>query len=281
MNIGIFNFWFDIKKITEDGICKFISDMSKAKRICFSRTHKRALWRSNDGTIMLTVPFYDSIGILLRDKTGITLRKSNNGNYYQRLSDEEVQKVEKFIQEYGDIVFLRDLLDVSIALSLNFDSEGKEYTPIGLLEKNAKYDGCEEAVAQLATIVDDFISNNAVYRDADYICAMPSSNREEANLPYKIVNRLQLFNGKNVSNLVSWSSKTESLKNADGADKLEILKNSGFEISAEANLNGKNIILLDDLYMSGTTLHFVAMKLKNAGANNVYGLSVVKSFGNN
>lgn len=39
-------------------------------------------------------------------------------------------------------------------------------------------------------------------------------------------------------------------------------------------------MLVDDLYMSGITLQYVAMKLKEAGARKVYGLCLVKSFGN-
>ena len=43
---------------------------------------------------------------------------------------------------------------------------------------------------------------------------------------------------------------------------------------------GKDIILVDDLYMSGTTLQYVAMKLKEAGARKVFGLCFVKSLSN-
>ena len=109
---------------------------------------------------------------------------------------------------------------------------------------------------------------------------MPSSKDGEQNLPNRIVERLTAFKGKNISGSVKWSSKTESLKNADGADKLEILRHSGFEIAANTNINDKTVVLLDDLYMSGASLQYVAMKLKEAGAKKVYGLCLVKSFSN-
>lgn len=88
------------------------------------------------------------------------------------------------------------------------------------------------------------------------------------------------FNGKDISSAVEWKSKTESLKNADGTDKLKILKQSGFSITDGTDINGKDIVLVDDLYMSGTTLQYVAMKLKEAGARKVYGLCFVKSLSN-
>lgn len=46
------------------------------------------------------------------------------------------------------------------------------------------------------------------------------------------------------------------------------------------NLERKNVILLDDLYMSGLSMQYVAMKLKEAGADRIFGLSIVKSFSN-
>jgi len=52
------------------------------------------------------------------------------------------------------------------------------------------------------------------------------------------------------------------------------------EIAEGVDFEGKDIVLLDDLYMSGITLQYVAMKLKEAGAGKVYGLCLVKSFGN-
>lgn len=43
----------------------------------------------------------------------------------------------------------------------------------------------------------------------------------------------------------------------------------------------QNILLVDDLYKSGLTMQYVAMMLKNAGCSRVFGLTLVKSLGNN
>lgn len=268
------------RDITEERIQEFLDETS-TKRICFSRTHKHALWTASDGNKMFTVPFKESVGTILEDKTGISLREAKSGNFYRQLTNEEFTKAESFIKEYGDIVFLRDLLDVSIALSLNFEEDGQTRTLIGDLEKTAKYDGNVPAVGLLAEKVDDFIDRNHAYRNADCVCAMPSSNVGEMNLPNHIVSRLKRFQGENISHLISFTSKTESLKNAEGANKMEILKHSGLEISPGADLSGKTVILLDDLYMSGATLQFAAMKLQEAGAKKILGLCLVKAFSNN
>lgn len=279
MNIGIFKYLFGVKEITEDAIRELEAD-EKAKRICFSRIQTHALWKTSEGEDMVTVPFGESIGTLLKDRTGVALRKSSKGNYYQKLSEEQKEKVAAFINENADVVFLRDLLDVSVALSLNFEDDRETHTPIGELEKNAKYDGDEAAVEKLAAMVDDFINSNVTYKAADCVCAVPPTNPGEENLPNKIVSMLKDYKGLNISDSLSWTSKYESLKNADGADKLEMVKQSGFLIADGTDIEGKNIILLDDLYKSGTTLQYIAMKLKEAGANKVYGLCIVKSLGN-
>lgn len=279
MNIGTFKYLFGVKEITEDAIRELAAD-EKAKRICFSRIQTHTLWKTSEGEDMVTVPFWESIGTLLKDKTGVALHKSSKGKYYQKLSKEQKEKVAAFINENAEVVFLRDLLDVSVALSLNFEDDRETHTPIGELEKNAKYDGDEAAVEKLTAMVDDFINSNVTYKDADCVCAVPPTNAGEENLPNKIVSGLKKYKGSNISDSLSWTSKSESLKNADGADKLEMVKQSGFLIADRTDIKGKNIILLDDLYKSGTTLQYIAMKLKEAGANKVYGLCIVKSLGN-
>lgn len=279
MNIDIFNYLFGTKSITEESIRGFVAD-TDVKRICFSRIQTHALWKTKEGEDMITVPFEDSIGSLLKEQTGIVLRKSSRGKYYKKLTPEEFEKAKTFKESYSDVVFLRDLLDISVALSLNFESDGDTHTLIGQLEKEAKYDNNKEAVDQLSAIVDEFVGRNPIYANADFICAVPPTKIGEKNLPVKIIEKLTRFNGKNVSGYIAWTTKNESLKNADGADKLEILKHSGLEIAEGVDLAGKVVFLLDDLYMSGITLQYVAMKLKEAGASKVYGLCLVKSLSN-
>ena len=270
---------FGAESITEDKIRDFTSD-TKTKRICFSRTHKHALWKTKDGENMITVPFVDSIGAILKEQTGVVLKKAGSGKFYRKLSTEEFKKASTFITSYSDVVFLRDLLDVSVALSLNYEDDCETHTTVGLLEKNAKYDKNEQDLEKLATLVDNFIGSNPLFKNADCICAVPSTNAGEENLPYKILGRLTQFEGINISKKLEWTSKSESLKNAAGTDKLEILKQSGFRIAEGTDVKGKKIVLVDDLYMSGTTLQYIAMKLKDAGAAKVYGLCFVKSLSN-
>lgn len=278
--MGFFNYSFGTKDITEEKIRDFVTDKN-VKRICFSRIQTHALWRTPEGEDMITVPFVESIGAMLKENTGIVLRKSRNGNYYKKLTGDEYIKAKAFVELYSNVVFLRDLLDVSVALSLNYEADGVTRTHVGELEKQAKYDNDDGAVVMLATIVDGFIRSSTLFSNAAYICAVPPTKASEINLPTRIIERLTQYKGNRILGGLAWTTKTESLKNAEGADKLEILKHSGLEIADGLNFGGKDVVLLDDLYMSGSTMQFVAMKLKEAGAGKIFGLCLVKSFSNN
>ena len=49
------------------------------------------------------------------------------------------------------------------------------------------------------------------------------------------------------------------------------------DLQVNTNLTDKDIIILDDLYQSRLTMQYVAMKLKQAGARNLYGLELVNT----
>ena len=87
-DMGFFNYSFGTKDITEEKIRDFVTDKN-VKRICFSRIQTHALWRTPEGEDMITVPFVESIGAMLKENTGIVLRNSRNGNYYKKLTGDE------------------------------------------------------------------------------------------------------------------------------------------------------------------------------------------------
>lgn len=269
------------KEVTLGKIEEFMAD-SNTKRIYFATTHSNALRRiegkQHIGRIIL--PFDDTINAMIKAHLGsdVTIFKSryDDGFYRQIFNESEFEEFEKFIDSYHEIVFLRDLLDLSLALSMNFDDDG-DHTEIGELEKLAKYQGNREAEEKLVDISKQWLTMLPYYKNVDYVCAMPCSNRSEKSLPRRIVDKLEGF--ENISDNVYWQSKTKSLKDAETIEeKLPILEESNLTI--DRNLEGKAVFLFDDLYMSGLSMQYVAMKLKEAGAKWVFGLCLVKSRNN-
>lgn len=235
------NEWLGVKEITID---KIIEGMEKTpKRISFGTTHKNACRRvSFDGNAAvgaIFVPFENSLKEFLETDTGLEIRMTKKGSYWcPANTEDEFISLECFVEKYKRIVFLRDNLESSIALSMNIDDDDR--TEIGELEYQAKYNDSEKATLELVELVLNFI------------------------------------NSTNISNDVQWKIDKPSLKELKVNEKLATLEQVGLDINVE-DIEGKNMILIDDLYQSGSTMQFVAMKLKEAGASKVYGISLVKS----
>lgn len=266
------------KEISLDKIDALSKDQ-KPRRIHFATSHANSLKASvgiDHGKISL--PFDDTIGPIL-SHGGTYLLKSTNefgGFWYPFKSKDEYYACKKIIEEYENMVFLRDNLELSLALSMNrLDDEMR--TEIGELEYQAKFLGNRKAEAELTSIVGVWLEKLPFYSKADCICAMPCSDQKSPSLPRKIVDNLEGF--ENISSQVKWLKKDRKLKDL-GSVKAKLDALIEFELEVNVNLERKNVILLDDLYMSGLSIQYVAMKLKEAGADRIFGLSIVKSRSN-
>jgi hypothetical protein len=268
------------KACSRDSIIAYYQDQY-AKRIHFASSHKDALKKNNSGTEggRLVLPFSDSIFSIITTQ-GYQLRPSKFGGVWLPIkTDAEYSLFEDFIEKYRDIVFLRDGLDLSFALSMNID-ENDERTEIGVLEYRAKYHCDKDSESKLVEITNEWINKLSYLRYADYICAMPG-NKGDNKLPMRIVACLSGFCFEDISNKVFFVCKTKSLKDADSIEgKLQVLDTARLVIDPYIDLQGKNVLLFDDLYQSGVSMQYVTMRLKEAGAERVFGLSLVKSRSN-
>ena len=268
------------KTITLEKIKEMLSDNS-TKRINFSSTHAQALKEKKNDRWKIILPFEESIQPIIKKEINndIKLFKSKYGDGVWRSinNEEEYIKWSNFIKQYEDVVFLRDCLDVSLSLSMNF-IENESRTEIGELEYQSKFNSDQNAEKKLVSLCEKWINKLPYYKNADLICAVPSKTQD--NLPQRIVSELKIT-ATNISNTIFWDSKTKNVKDAENVeDKIKILEESGFTIDNRGQLKNKVIILFDDLYMSGVTLQYIAMKLKEAGAQRVLGLTIVKSRSN-
>lgn len=274
------------KAIDEASIIEYLN-RDGATRICFGTTHSEALKPTSDGgdvKAWLNLPFADTIKVMLERKVGngVTLyeRKNGNGYCFPAKNYETFSAIEDFIKKYQDMVFLCDNLDMSVAISMHESELGKR-TPIGESEYQVKYNSdkkdtsAERAILldKLQTALDDL----PYYKLADYICAIPSSK----TFVKEMIANLEGWNGKDISDKVSWRSKDKDLKNiVSTKEKMEALKGFGLTFD-KIDLKDKAVVLVDDMYKSGLTMQFVAMKMKEAGAKYVFGICLVKALGNN
>lgn len=254
-----------------------IDSITPPKRICFNSTHKNALKRSQDRSWVgvFNIPFLNSIYPILHKETNIILTRSKYGYWVPLKTESEYNIIANFVENKRELVFLKDTLALSIALAENFD-QNNQRTEIGYLENHAKYWGDEEAMKRLSYILIETINTLPYYKDVEYFCAVPSSDNNESNLPTNIVEYLsEDYRITNITPHLRWRNEKGKLKELPKDAKWEALEEA--DLIVETDLSGKTVILIDDLYQSGITLQYIAMKLISAGADKIFGACLVKS----
>lgn len=287
MRIGDFKFLGVPKRDVDlDTIGAFIED-DGTKRINFALYHQNALRRiegKKDVVGKLVLPFDEPFNVIakkcLNMDSMLFPSKFGNNFYRQIFSEKEYEAIEGFIAQFNDIVFLRDTLDLSVALSMH-ETEPEVRTLLGEHEYQLKYQSAQKDTTSdkeaLAAEMQKRLEELPYFKLADYICAVPSSN------PFMrdIIAGLDGFGFTDISDKVSWTNKNGSLKNVETAEeKLDMIQSWGLTFDADLDLKNKNVLLVDDMYYSGVTMQYIGMKMKESGAKRVFGMALVKSLGN-
>lgn len=88
-----------------------------------------------------------------------------------------------------------------------------------------------------------------------------------------LVEHLHLNGVKKLYNLISKVIETPDQIGLSGSERMNNLKNA-FVVDKKVDLKGKTILIVDDVYTTGTTMRACARVLKKAGAAGVYGISL-------
>lgn len=257
--------------------------------IC-TATHPSLIKPLNKGGHSITFSFESSVRPLFESMTGLRLRQSrpNNGIYYWycELDEKGLAVATAWHNSMKPAVFIKSSLDCTVALSRNFltkqDLENGNYTEIGALEHAAKELGDETATAALIAHATKFIQTKPIYSPATFIAAIPHSTPKPKSLSEKIAEGLATNLGKKcLVDTMSWANKHQSLQETGTvAEKQRQLESFDFTFTPPNGFDGATVILVDDLYQSGSTMEYVAAQLKHRGASKVMGLAMVKSLSN-
>ncbi len=270
----------DQVRITRDLVEQIAHD-GNPKRIHFPTSHNKALKR-NEGAAWVgkfSVPFPDTIGPMFREATGLELFPSKNASgLWRSIRDEtEFEQIEDWITQQGTRVFLRDALALSVALDLDFLEESR-YTDVGELEMRAKQLADRDAIFDLHSKCVEAIQEMPFYSKTGFIAAVPPQLGMGFDLPTCLARRVADTTGAyDLTPHFEWEGDKGSLSNEAVGENWEQLVSARLKL-ADVELKEKPIVLLDDLYRSGTKMQYVAMKLREAGAGPIFGLAVVKSW---
>ena len=271
---------YRMKPITKESVER--ARDKDTKRICFATTHaaepKRSTRAGYAGSF--NVPFGGGFSRLFPYALFPNTQDSYHEDSVWRSisSDEEFDEINAWIKQQGDRVFLRDCLYTSIAMSHNFtDTHEGSRTELGDLEYRAKRYHDAAAVEALAEHCINTITAIPLYRDADLVCATPPRPDKDFDLPSQAVSIVSTRLGKDdITGHFHFGAEKKSVKSAPLDNKWTSWEETQLTFGG-IDITDKKVILIDDKYQSGTTIQYIAMKLQEAGAYQVYGLSMVKT----
>lgn len=268
------------KPISEDLIRLFVEDKeTKRFNMQYFQTSPINIVNREGEIAWLNVPFVEPINSILSPLLGgnpsIHSRKSGKGAAHCFKTQKELDYFTNEIEPYKELVFLRDCLDLSIALSMYDIPNDGGRTELGEAECQVKYYNQRgEYLQKLVDKTQYWLEKLPYFKLADYVCCVPT----EHPVMSQVLAQLHGFDFEDISKNIYWENKKDEIKNKDVNEKLALLNQ--FDLHIDRDVRGKTVLLLDDMYQSGLTLQFIAMKMKQAGAGRVFGMTLVKSLSN-
>lgn len=245
------------------------------KRICFGSIHKNALKPSSSGkgAGFFNVPFIESVGHLFPWRL-FENKKGKFGGYFRTVTDDdEFCEIKAWMSENADVVFIRSLFDTAVAACEHYIGDSR--SKVGHLECSAKYENSSSSKEALVELLADIYNRMHGERKLDGIISVPSSTPGSTSLPNYLAAALASKTGvPDLTHEISWKGPKGSIKTLAVNEKWDALDKVGLNVSD--NLNGKSMLLIDDMYQSGATAHFIASQLRAAGANSLHLLAVSK-----
>lgn len=178
-----------------------------------------------------------------------------------------------------EILTVCDSADVSHCLGVyrvpseDIPADDWPYTEIGRLVHDAKYMHNGSSASDVAKEMTLVVAAHPALRAADAIVSTPSSGRHfDGPVLWRSALARQ-FGFEEVG-----LARTRAVRpQKDIQDRQERIENQHESMSCEDGLDGKKVIVLDDLYMDGATMNEAIRALRSAGASCVFGLCGVKT----
>lgn len=252
------------------------------RRISFATTHAtEPKWCPVDSRVgTFNIPFKETVQRIFEAETKLKLYPNRNypGYWHPISSKKDFQAITDWKIRQGTRIFIRDGLDMSITLDTNLrDNQGGGYTNLGALESQAKCQQNQDAIKKLAFSYIEAIRNLPGYKKARHIAAVPARPDKAYDLPRELAKRIADELGiENLTGRFSFAAEKAKIKEISLDQKWDAWDAAGLRFAPELP-QGASVILIDDKYQSGVTIQFVASKLYDAGAREVYGMCAVKT----
>ncbi len=236
--------------------------------------------QKNKSSPTFSIPFDNGLGQHFTNKTGRPLRwnEAYKQHYCFLQNQDAIDEAESWEAAQGTRVFIRSLLNSAIALDFNFrDNQSREKTHFGQLEERAKHNQDADAITTIVDAFAETIDDVHHLSKADLICAVPALESKLFDLPRTLASELSArAEMADITPHMKLKGKEKSAKDCSMEQKWDTW--SAADLSIEGfDVSGKKVILLDDKYQSGVTMHIIAACLFARGAAEIHGLVVVKT----
>ncbi|TYS63763.1 ComF family protein [Bacillus infantis] len=125
----------------------------------------------------------------------------------------------------------------------------------------------------LANVFKQQIKRNIKTLKPDLIIPIPLSNKRLYERGFNQAEALILTAGLTPSHLIT-RNHTEKQSKKSREERIHL--SEIFQISTSATFEAKNILLIDDIYTTGSTLRHAALPLKQSGAANIMSLTLAR-----
>ena len=150
-------------------------------------------------------------------------------------------------------------------------------SPLGELLYQLKYRG-QQTASQVAQVMAEFFANKPVVLSRiDLIVPVPPLTVRDVQPVVQVARELgKKLNRPVVPDVIRKTRDTPGLKGVQDAEERRELLDGAFEVDP-AQVNGKSVLLVDDLYRSGATANAVTVALMRAGTSRVYFLAATRT----
>lgn len=153
-------------------------------------------------------------------------------------------------------------------------------TEVGELVHRAKDSSDEAAAAELGRRLARLV-RQSLPSQADLVplvAGVPSYPTPAMDLPAVLAEALAAAGiGEHRPGLIVRRHRTQKLRDLgpDAAQRLDVVAAAGYEVAGL--VAGRPVVLVDDVVLTGTTLRFIAAKLRAAGADQVTATAVART----
>jgi len=156
----------------------------------------------------------------------------------------------------------------------------QEESLIGKLIAALKYQYAEEVKVVFASLIKKFVSDHSdVFQSIDIIIPVPLHKKRFAERGYNQAEIIAMIAGKELNlpilNALERHRPTKQQAKLKREERLVNLKDA-FILKPNADVGGKKILLVDDVFTTGSTMQECAGVLKKAGAVQVKGFSAAR-----